>query len=133
MRKVICDYCGGIARFIDSAAVYGISYGMIYYCDTCHAWVGVHRGTDKPLGTLANEELRQYRRRAHDAFDQIWKRHGVTRPNAYKWLASAMNLSKEDTHIGMFNINQCLKVIEICSCETRANTSLIEGHTPKTI
>ena len=31
------------------------------------AYVGVHKGTDKPLGRLANAELRYWKKRAHAA------------------------------------------------------------------
>lgn len=62
----ICDYCGGKVIFTDSAIVYhGKSYGNIYYCTNCGAYVGVHDGTKKPLGTLANAALRSKRREAH--------------------------------------------------------------------
>ena len=45
----ICDYCGGKVIFTDSAIVYhGKSYGNIYYCTNCGAYVGVHDGTKKP-------------------------------------------------------------------------------------
>jgi hypothetical protein len=37
----------------------GIDYGMIYYCPKCRAYVGVHAGTDRAKGRLANAELRR--------------------------------------------------------------------------
>lgn len=37
--NVICDYCGKPARYVDSAVVYGKSYGMICHCPKCKAWV----------------------------------------------------------------------------------------------
>ena len=61
--NVICNYCGKPAEYVDSTVVYGSSYGMIYYCKPCNAWVGVHKGSGAPLGTLANAELRAYRRK----------------------------------------------------------------------
>lgn len=87
---------------------------MIYYCPDCRAWVGVHRGSDKPLGRLADEKLRYWKRCAHAAFDPIWKSRKMSRHAAYAWLSQQMGLPVEQTHIGMFNINQCRKVIEIC-------------------
>lgn len=63
-RIVICDYCGTPADFVDSSVVYhGHSFGMIYLCPRCGAYVGVHKGSDKPLGRLANSELRNWKRR----------------------------------------------------------------------
>ena len=41
-RIVICDYCGTPADFVDSSVVYhGHSFGMIYLCPRCGAYVGV--------------------------------------------------------------------------------------------
>ena len=63
MAGKICPYCGQPTEYVDSAAVYhGISYGMIYLCRKCDAYVGVHRGTDKALGRLANRSLREWKK-----------------------------------------------------------------------
>lgn len=118
---ILCDYCKRPAAFIDSAIVYGRSYGMIYYCASCSAWVGVHRGTNKPLGRLANHELREWKKAAHAAFDPLWKSGRMRRNQAYSWLASQMNLPENLTHIGMFDVAECKRVISICAQE-RSNT-----------
>lgn len=120
---ILCDYCGKPAHFVDSAIVYhGISYGMIWYCPDCQAWVGVHRGTNVPLGRLANAQLRDWKRAAHAAFDPLWRgKTPFTRRAAYAWLSGEMNLPPEKTHIGMFDIDQCRKVIEICNNRRRKN------------
>lgn len=117
MRKVLCDYCGHPAQFVDSAIVYGRSYGMIYYCPECAAWVGVHKGTDQPLGRLANAELRKYKRTAHAAFDPIWQSGRMRRNAAYTWLSERLGIPREETHIGMFDVDRCKQVIEICRKE----------------
>lgn len=114
----ICDYCGGKVIFTDSAIVYGgRSYGNIYYCTNCGAYVGVHDGTRKPLGTLANAALRAKRREAHAAFDPLWKKRGMKRAQAYGWLAKKMHLPVYRTHIAQFNMAQCQDVIDICEKE----------------
>lgn len=75
MRRVICPYCHQPARYTDSAPLYrGNSYGMVWLCDPCGAWVGCHGNTDEPLGRLANKELREWKQKAHAAFDPLWKR-----------------------------------------------------------
>ena len=111
---VFCNYCGKPAEFVDSIIVYGSSYGMIWFCKDCNAWVGVHKGTSTPLGTLANAELRAYRRKAHGLFDRIWRRRWMSRGKAYAWLSEQMGLTREETHIGMFNAEQCRIVIDLC-------------------
>ena len=115
MTHVYCDYCGKAARYVDSDIVYGRSYGMIWYCPTCRAWVGCHRGTDRPMGRLANAELRLWKRSAHAAFDPLWRgKSAYTRRAAYAWLAQEMGLPIEEAHIGLFDVDQCKQVIKIC-------------------
>lgn len=114
ITKVFCPYCGQQAKYVDSKIVYGRSYGMIYLCKPCNAYVGVHKGTNEPLGRLANKELRNLKMAAHEAFDPIWKTKKMKRNQAYNWLAEQMELSPEETHIGMFDVSQCKKVIKIC-------------------
>lgn len=114
--KVLCDYCGEPAKFTDSKIIYGISYGKIYYCAHCNAYVGVHKGTDIPLGRLADAELRWWKKAAHAAFDPMWKfgRFRGYRNAAYDWLSKQMQLPRERTHIGMFDVQQCKDAIKIC-------------------
>lgn len=121
MRTVICPYCGSQAAYVDSKVIYGRSYGMIYLCRPCNAYVGVHKGTDQPLGRLANAELRIWKRAAHSAFDPLWKygRFRGYRNVAYQWLAGKMGLRAESTHIGMFDVDECKEVIRICKVERR--------------
>lgn len=93
----------------------------MYLCKPCDAYVNCHKGTTKPLGRLANVDLRYYKRIAHESFDPLWEtaiKKGRTKKEsrgaAYKWLSISMNIKPENTHIGMFNIEQCKKVIELC-------------------
>lgn len=40
MQKVICPYCGRVAKYVDSSVIYyGHSYGMAYLCRPCNAYV----------------------------------------------------------------------------------------------
>lgn len=116
-----CPYCDASTEFIDSAEVYRESYGMIYICRPCKAWVGVHKDTSVALGRLANAELRNWKREAHENFDKLWRKKmergykkGRARLMAYKWLSEQLGIPKEETHIGWFDIDMCQKVINIC-------------------
>jgi hypothetical protein len=116
-----CPYCNQPTEYIDSSLVYGKSYGMIYICQPCKAWVGVHKGTNQALGRLADAELRKCKCIAHYYFDGLWKKKmkqgfskSSARRKAYRWLAGKMGLSVKETHIGMFGVKQCKQVIEIC-------------------
>jgi len=126
VRAVICPYCFGEAELTDSAEVYdGRSYGPIWLCRPCQAWVGVHKNDDlaRPLGRLADAELREWKKRAHAAFDPLWKRK-MQRDNCwakeargagYRWLAKSIGIPFEECHIGMFDVGLCRRVVEICS------------------
>ena len=112
----VCPYCGRETELIDSSEIYhGMSYGWLYICRPCNAYVGCYKGTKRALGRLANAELRQLKHDAHEAFDQLWKQGFMSRPQSYSWLSQQMGTDTEHTHIGMYDEKQCKKVIEISS------------------
>ena len=128
-EQMICPYCSGEVVFVDSSEVYrnGQSYGMIYLCRPCKAYVGVHKGTNKSLGRLASYKLRKAKMAAHAAFDLLWKKKQSVAPNthkkrikrgvcmyrndAYSWLARELGIATQDCHIGMFDTEMCNKVV----------------------
>ena len=120
----ICRYCGGVIRLVPARMIYGLStdrLGLsgenIYLCQNCNARVGCHKGTNRPLGNVANEVLRLKRRETHQVFDAFWQGNGMSRTKAYKWRAAQMQLSEKDTHIGGFEMDQCQQVIDLCEKE----------------
>lgn len=48
MRKVYCDYCGRETEYVDSKVIYGKSYGKIYLCRNCMAYVSIAHGAAAP-------------------------------------------------------------------------------------
>ena len=94
--STICRYCGGVVRLEPARKIYGAS-------------------TDR-LG-LANEVLRLKRRETHLVFDGFWKGIGMSRTQAYKWLANRMDLPEKEAHIGGFEMDQCQQVIDLCEKE----------------
>lgn len=108
----ICPYCKKETEFVDSSEVYRESYGMIYLCRQCKAWVGVHKNSDKALGRLANRALRNEKNNAHFWFDKLWKEGDLNRSDAYAWLSEKLGIPVKYTHIGMFSAETCRKVIQ---------------------
>ena len=115
-KPTICRYCRNKVIYTSNSKIYGKEYGngKCYLCTNCGAYVGVHSGTDIPLGTLANDELRKYRKLAHFYFDKIWKgsKKIKTRKEAYKWLSQKLKISIKSTHIAMFEKEQCQQTIK---------------------
>lgn len=110
---MICPYCEQPARWCDNAERYGKRYGnsyMCYWCKECDAYVGCHNNTRKPLGTMANKELREWRMKAHAAFDPLWESGKMPRGRAYRILANVLG-SSGHIHIGESDVATCERIV----------------------
>jgi len=122
-KPVICPYCGRTAQLRPTAYVYGADNldpeGFLYVCSGypayCDAYVGAHKKSMRPKGTLARGPLRNKRIKAHKALDAIWKEGYMTRHGAYIWLQNRLNLRERDMHIGMFSDYLCDETIRECT------------------
>ena len=114
-----CDYCGGEAKLVTGRAIYphrpDLFAKHFYQCDPCGAYVGCHPGTTNALGRLANADLRAAKSSAHAAFDPLWREGSMTRKQAYAWLADQLGTQRTECHIGMFDLQTCQRVVEICA------------------
>jgi hypothetical protein len=117
VSKPICPYCHNRSKQVTGEAIYPHREDLFnltfYSCDPCGAYVGCHGTSNKPLGRLANAQLRQAKSAAHRAFDPLWRNKIMTRQKAYKWLAQSLQINGKNCHIGMFDVKQCEKVIEL--------------------
>lgn len=119
-----CPYCGGPSVLIDDKQIYGgTGYGMAYICMPCNAYVGCHRNQRNRVnvskGRLANAELRSWKKAAHAYFDPLWQKHkkypaNIARRKAYSWLSKQLGIAGEYCHIGMFGVEECIKVVNLC-------------------
>jgi hypothetical protein len=114
----ICPYCQNSSMLVTGAEVYPHRPDLVqlyfYRCQPCDAFVGCHPGSTKPLGRLANAELRRAKSAAHAAFDPLWKQGAMHRSSAYAWLAQMLGIAGSDCHIGLFDVEMCNRVVEIC-------------------
>ena len=131
--KVTCPYCGGMAVLREGKYVYGDrSRGeRLYVCcnyPKCDSYVGVHEGTNTPMGTLANAELRNKRIRAHKLFDSIWKNNLMTKKEAYRWMEYFMGLPKDEGHIAKCSDYRCEELMKKCrECLENNNIEIPAG------
>ena len=123
-----CPYCGGKAQLRDASSIYhSFKYkGKMFVCENfpkCDSYVGCHPNTTKPLGRMANKKLRIMKSKAHEYFDPLWKKRvfarkkslSYNRTKAYQWLAEQLDLPESKCHIGLFDVDMCRKVIDVCS------------------
>jgi hypothetical protein len=121
-----CGYCRQPARLSSGGEVYHylpeLRYRSVWVCRPCAASVMCHEGTAKPMGTLAKRDLRGLRKAAHELFDPLWAGCPRLRERAYRWLASEMGLTREETHFGLFDEARCWQAITILRTRAKANT-----------
>ena len=114
-----CNCChSSRIDLVENSEIYnGTSYGewpYAYLCRGCFAYIGLHPGTDVPLGTLANKPLRQARTRSKKPFERIWREGLMSRTAAYAWLAYQLDIQPRDCHFGLFDIPRCLEARRVC-------------------
>lgn len=118
MSDLLCPYCGKAASLVGGINIYphrpDLAEKKFYQCAPCDAYVGCHPGTTNPLGRLADAELRKAKMAAHAAFDPLWKEGNKKRGSAYAWLCDQLGIEKKDCHIGMFDVEMCRRVVEVC-------------------
>lgn len=108
-RDPSCPYCDQPAELIGL----GSRFGPTWTCRECDARVGVHPGTTRALGTLANAATRRARIAAHAVFDPLWKSGQLRRRKAYAKLAGLLGLPVEETHISFFGPEECERVVDV--------------------
>ena len=113
-ETIYCPYCRRKAVLRPTAYVYGNDNlnpeGFLYVCSgypQCDAYVGAHKESLRPKGTLANGALRHKRILAHRALDAIWKEGYMTRHSAYIWLQNRLNLRKR------ICTSECFRIIYV--------------------
>lgn len=105
---IACAECG--SPMVLRASKYGPFYGCLEY-PKCLAAHGCHRN-GAPLGTPATKEVKEARMRAHAWFDPLWETGAMSRSEAYRWMQTALGLSKDDAHIGSFDLETCNRLID---------------------
>ncbi len=111
-----CIHCKQECRLTNGKEIYphrpDLYNKRIWKCDPCNATVGCHPGGTNALGFAANKQTRDARMKLHNLrLDPIWKNaesgKKQVRSCVYRYLSHMMGLPPEDTHTGMFTIEQC--------------------------
>lgn len=117
-KITMCEHCGGDVEVAKNSVIYGVCYGdypWVYICQDCRSYVGIHKGTDIPLGTLATPEMRQARKECKPYFFEMMEALNLNRSQAYKILAERLNIKPSECHFGMFDVDMCNKAKSVCT------------------
>lgn len=112
----ICPFCGHEVVKTSNKEIYGKEYGngVCYLCRNCKASVGTHPD-GRPLGILANREMRILKKACHDLFDYVWKTDKMPRNSAYEILSEKLQIDIKDCHFGHFDMERLFKALKILS------------------
>lgn len=125
--KIKCPYCGRNAVLRPASYVYGDKAidEYLYVCSAypeCNSYVGVHKGTLKPKGTLANGDLRNKRIHAHKKLAKLWENGIMSKKQAYRWIQDKFCLSSQQAHIGQFSEYRCDELMRECDKALKNNS-----------
>lgn len=112
-EKVICPYCNKEAPWVENKIKYGKNYGksyMCYYCKDCDSYVGCHNNSRKPLGVLANSELRHWRMKVHSHIDPVWQTGKLHRKQVYAVISKAIG---KQYHTAEADVETCKKILTL--------------------
>lgn len=110
---MICPFCNKQAEWCANEAIYGRNFGrsyMMYLCKPCDAYVGCHNNTKVPLGTMANREMREWRKKAHAVIDPFWREGRHKRSKVYETISKAVGF---EFHVGSSDIEMCQRIIKL--------------------
>lgn len=111
-----CQYCHVKANKVTGEEIYphreDLHHKVFFKCPLCDSYVGTHEATGKPLGTLANAELRKLRSEVHALIDPVWQIGGKKRSEVYTSLSKFLMVRKHMCHVAMFNADTCRKILK---------------------
>ena len=121
--SIWCCACGThvLAERVSGTTVYphrpDLAKKRFWSCPECRHYVGAHRDTMKPLGTIPTPQIRTRRAQLHSELDPLWKHYGLNRKQLYARLAKMLGI--EEFHIGEVNsdeeadrVSACIDLIE---------------------
>lgn len=127
--QINCPYCGSPALCRPASIVHGSSVlekgRYLYICShwpECDSYVAAHKKDKRPMGNLANKELRHKRMLAHRALEELQQARHMEKWAVYLWLQGHLNLNEEQAHIGLFSEQMCEQVISLCRQAIRTST-----------
>lgn len=136
-QLIWCVSCGKEveAELVNGADVYphrpDLAKLPFWRCPTCGNWVGTHYKTKtplKPLGVIANKQMKTLRIAIHKQLDEIWQNNDISRSQCYRWLSKRLGY---EYHTGnLRSVSEASKVLKLVE-ELKKKSVIIEirNHT----
>ena len=77
-----------------------LQHKIFYVCPNCLNYIGTHRDTGEPLGTIPTPELRECRKELHTLLDPLWKYTKFDRSKVYEMVSEEIGYT---FHIAQIN------------------------------
>lgn len=98
--KIFCVECQKDIepKLVSGAMVYPrspkLAHDKFWMCNSCKNFIGCHKNANKnklkPLGVIANKELKQARIKIHSVLDPIWREEKMKRGQVYAVLSKEL-------------------------------------------
>lgn len=111
--ELICPSCNNPMMQETSKFTYSDGRFKKFWC--CHNCSITHSAhpDGRPVGVPANKETREWRQKAHKAFNKTWQQWGYSQGKAYILMQRLMGMTQQEAHIGNFDKRQCQILIQL--------------------
>ncbi len=113
-------YCIGCDKEIEARLTTGkemyphradLAEMQFWKCDTCGSFVGCHKGSTRPLGYLASQEIKTWRKNIHMILDPLWKSKKIGRSQAYAYIGNRIGRTYHTAEI--YSVEEGKQIYEI--------------------
>lgn len=118
-QPVFCQACGKIQTcdLVTGKEIYphrkDLYQKHFYRCPVCKNYVGVHIGTDIPLGTIPTLQVRKLRMMIHQNLDPIWRQHLMTRSELYAEISRRLGYNYHTSNLDSSeDVQKILQIIK---------------------
>lgn len=119
--RIFCVECDKYitAKLVTGAMIYEdspkVARDKFWMCNSCKNYVGCHKNANKnklkPLGVIANKDLRKIRMMIHEIIDPIWREEKMKRGEVYAIISNELGYKY---HTGELNsIDEADRVLRI--------------------
>ncbi len=94
--NIFCCGCGHdvAAKKVKGDFIYSnradLSEKILYFCEACKNYVGTHKDSGNPLGSIPTKEIREKRMEIHKLIDPLWRSGKVNRGHCYQMISQKL-------------------------------------------